>query len=195
MHKPWNNPVIRQEADALLALTDDLQEPFEKAVSIFNEIPGRIICTGIGKSGHVGRKIAATMTSTGSPALFLHPTEAAHGDLGSVLIGDAILALSRSGRAVELNTVMEFSHKRGIPIVLISENDRDSLAEYADVVLKMPTMKEAWGHAPTTSTIVQMAIGDAIAVTLAQMKGFTDAHFHEVHPGGELGKLGRKEKF
>ncbi|MFQ5765048.1 MAG: SIS domain-containing protein, partial [Rhodospirillales bacterium] len=182
-----------QETQALMALTDDLQKPFENAVSIMAGISGRIVCTGIGKSGHVAAKIAATLTSTGSPAFFLHPTEAAHGDLGSILANDAILAFSRSGRAVEMITILEFAQSKDVPIVLISENDRDSLAEYAQVVLKMPSIKEAWGHAPTTSTIIQMATGDAIAVTLAQRKGFTDQSFHELHPGGALGE--KKKKF
>ena len=192
MAKPWNNPVIMQETQALMALTDELQKPFEQAISIMAAVSGRIICTGIGKSGHVARKVSATMTSTGSPAFFLHPTEAAHGDLGSIMSNDAVLAFSRSGRAVELVVLLEFAQGRNVPIVLISENDRDSLAEFADVVLKMPSIKEAWGHAPTTSTIMQMAIGDAIAVTLAQTKGFTDRGFHEIHPGGVLGE---KKKF
>ena len=188
MTEPWDNPVIRQEIEALMALTDELQKPFEDAVAVMEGISGRIICTGIGKSGNVATKIAATMTSTGSPAFFLHPTEAAHGDLGAILENDAILAFSRSGRAAEMTTILAFAKSRDIPIVLISENDQDSLADYAKVVLKMPPIKEAWGHAPTTSTIVQMAIGDALAVTLAQKKGFTDRNFHEIHPGGELGK-------
>ncbi len=188
MTKPWDNPVIMQEIKALRALTDELQKPFENAISIIEGISGRIICTGIGKSGNVATKIAATMTSMGSPAFFLHPTEAAHGDLGSILGNDAILAFSRSGRAVEMITILEFAKSKDVPIVLISENNQDSLADYANVILKMPPIKEAWGHAPTTSTIVQMAIGDALAVTLAQKKGFTDQSFHEIHPGGELGK-------
>ena len=188
MTKPWENPVIMQEIKALMALTDELQKPFENAISIIEGISGRIICTGIGKSGNVATKIAATMTSMGSPAFFLHPTEAAHGDLGSILGNDAILAFSRSGRAVEMITILEFAKSKDVPIVLISENNQDSLADYANVILKMPPIKEAWGHAPTTSTIVQMAIGDALAVTLAQKKGFTDQSFHEIHPGGELGK-------
>lgn len=188
MTKPWENPVIMQEIKALMALTDELQKPFENAISLIEGISGRIICTGIGKSGNVATKIAATMTSMGSPAFFLHPTEAAHGDLGSILGNDAILAFSRSGRAVEMITILEFAKSKDVPIVLISENNQDSLADYANVILKMPPIKEAWGHAPTTSTIVQMAIGDALAVTLAQKKGFTDQSFHEIHPGGELGK-------
>ncbi len=188
MTKPWDNPVIMQEIKALAALTEELQKPFETAVSIMEGISGRIICTGIGKSGNVATKIAATMTSTGSPAFFLHPTEAAHGDLGSILENDAILAFSRSGRAAEMIIILEFAKRKDVPIVLVSENDQDSLADHANVILKIPPIKEAWGHAPTTSTIVQMAIGDALAVTLAQKKGFTDESFHEIHPGGELGK-------
>jgi arabinose-5-phosphate isomerase len=188
MTKPWDNPVIKQEIEALMSLTEELQNPFEKAVSLMGGVSGRIVCTGIGKSGNIATKIAATMTSTGSPAFFLHPTEAAHGDLGSILANDAILAFSRSGRAVEMITILEFAKNKGVPVVLISENNQDSLADQADVVLKMPPIKEAWGHAPTTSTIVQMAIGDALAVTLAQQKGFTAQGFHEIHPGGELGK-------
>jgi len=188
MSTSWNNPIIMQEASALMALSSDLQEPFEAAISAFMDIPGRIICTGIGKSGHVATKVAATMTSTGSPAFFLHPTEAAHGDLGAVLDNDAILAFSRSGRAAEMTTVLAYGQSKGVPIVLISENDTDSLADFATVVLKMPAIQEAWGHAPTTSTIMQMALGDAIAVTLAQKKGFTDKDFHAIHPGGELGR-------
>lgn len=174
MSNSWNNPIIMQEAQALMALTNDLQKPFEKALSIMSECSGKIICTGIGKSGHVATKVAATMTSMGSPAFFLHPTEAAHGDLGIITDKDAVLAFSRSGRAVEMITIVEFAKNKGVPIVLISENDTDSLAEFADVVLKMPALDEEWGHAPTTSTIIQMAIGDAIAVTLAQKKEFNE---------------------
>jgi len=110
----------------------------------------------------------------GTPAFFLHPTEAAHGDLGIISDKDVVLAFSRSGRAVEMLSIVEFAKNRGVPIVLISENDADSLAEYADVVLKMPPINVEWGHAPTTSTIIQMAIGDAIAVTMAQEKEFTE---------------------
>jgi len=163
-----------QEAQALMALTNDLQKPFEKAVSIISKCSGKVICTGIGKSGHVATKVAATMTSMGSPAFFLHPTEAAHGDLGIITDKDVVLAFSRSGRAVEMVAIVEYAKSKGVPIVLISENDADSLAEFSDVVLKMPPINEDWGHAPTTSTIIQMAIGDAIAVTLAQKKEFNE---------------------
>ncbi len=174
MSKSWNNPIIMQEAQALMALTSDLEEPFEKAVALMAGISGKIICTGVGKSGHVATKMAATLTSMGSPAFFLHPTDAAHGDIGVMTKDDVIFAFSRSGRAVEMATIMEYAKCEGVPVVLISENDQDSLADYATVILKMPPMKEDWGHAPTTSTIIQMAIGDAIAVTLAQKKEFAE---------------------
>ncbi len=178
MTNSWNNPVIMQEAQALMALTDELEKPFEHAISLMKGISGKIVCTGIGKSGHIASKIAATMTSTGSPAFFLHPTEAAHGNLGVIMADDAVLAISRSGRAVELIAVFKHARDNNVPVILISENDQDSLADYADVVLKMPSMQQVWGHGPTTSTIVQMAIGDAIAVTLAdksETAGHTDA--------------------
>lgn len=174
MANTWKHPVIMQEAQALMALTEDLQVPFEKAVSALGGISGQIICTGIGKSGSVATKVAVTMTSMNSPALFLHPTEAAHGGAGVITENDAILAFSRSGRAVEMVPVMDRARELGIPVVLISENDKDSLADYANVVLKMPTMSDDWGHAPTTSTLVQMAIGDAIAIDLAHMKEFRE---------------------
>jgi len=174
MAKNWKHPVIMQEAQALMALTDDLQIPFEQAVSALAGVSGRIICTGIGKSGSVATKVAVTMTSMESPALFLHPTEAAHGGGGVMTANDAVLAFSRSGRAVEMVPLMERAKELGIPVVLISENDQDSLADYAKVVLKMPTMSDDWGHAPTTSTLVQMAIGDAIAVDLAHQKEFKE---------------------
>lgn len=174
MTKQWNNPVIRQEIEALSSLTDDIEESFEKAVDIVRNAKGRIVCTGIGKSGHIAQKIAATLTSTGSPAFFLHPTEAAHGNAGAVRDGDVVFGFSRSGRAPELKPLFKFAHDEGVPIVMISENDRDSLAELATVVLKMPSMKDDWGHAPTTSSIMQMAIADAVAVTAAERRGTLD---------------------
>jgi len=170
----WNNPVIRQEVEALRSLSDAIEEPFQKAVDIVCACKGRVVCTGIGKSGHIAQKIAATLTSTGSPAFFLDPTDAAHGSVGAVREGDVVLGFSRSGRAPELKQLFDFAHGEGVPIVLISENDRDSLAKLAAVTLRMPAMKDDWGHAPTTSSIVQMAIGDAIAVTAAERKGTLD---------------------
>lgn len=174
MTKSWNNPVIMQEAQALMALTDDLQQPFEQAVAVLAGVSGKVICTGIGKSGNVATKVATTLTSMDTPALFLHPTDAAHGGAGVMTKDDAVLAFSRSGRAVEMVSIMERAKELGAPVVLISENDQDSLADYAQVVLKMPPMKDDWGHAPTTSTLIQMAIGDAIAVDIAHKSEFTE---------------------
>ena len=174
MSKSWKNPVIRQEIDALLSLTDDIENAFEKAVDIVGDAKGRVVCTGIGKSGYIAQKTAATLTSTGSPAFFLHPTEAAHGGAGAVRDGDVIFAFSRSGRAPELKPLLAFANANAVPIIMISENDKDSLAEYVDVVLKMPGMKDDWGHAPTTSSIMQMAIADAVAVTAAERRGTLD---------------------
>lgn len=174
MPKSWNNPIIAQEAQALMALTDDLEEPFEAAVAAIVSATGKTVCTGIGKSGHVATKVAATLTSVGVPALFLHPTDARHGHVGIVGAGDVLIAFSRSGRAPELISVFEHASELGIPRILVSENDQDSLVEYADIVLKMPAMKDGWGHAPTTSTIIQMAIGDAIAVTVGDRKDSAD---------------------
>ncbi len=174
MSNSWNNPVIMQEAQALMALTNDLQKPFEKAVSTLAGVSGRIVCTGIGKSGHVATKVAATLTSLDSPAFFVHPTETADTGFGVITQSDAVLAFSRSGRAVEMVAILDYAKSNGVPIVLISENAEDSLADYATVVLKMPPIDEEWGHAPTTSTIIQMALGDAIAVALAEKKKFSE---------------------
>ncbi|MBC8445294.1 MAG: SIS domain-containing protein [Rhodospirillaceae bacterium] len=174
MSNSWNNPVIMQEAQALMALTNDLQKPFEKAVITLAEVSGRIICTGIGKSGHVATKVAATMTSLDSPAFFLNPAEAGDEGFKVMTQQDAVLAFSRSGRAVEMAAVLDYAKSNGVPIVLISENDEDSLADYATVVLKMPPIDEAWGHAPTTSTIIQMALGDALAIAIAEKKEFAE---------------------
>jgi|TARA_Y100000296_G_scaffold75055_1_gene94285 arabinose-5-phosphate isomerase len=185
---PWNNPVIWKEVQALMALPADIEPTFQRAIDLLMVTTGRVFCTGVGKSGHIARKVASTMTSLGTPAFYLHPTEAGHGDLGAVLPGDSMLAFSRSGRAVEMETIFEYNRKNGIPVVLVSENDRDSLARLSDVVIRMPKIEEAWGHAPTTSTIVQLAIGDAIAITLAENKGYTTEEFHDIHPNGEIGK-------
>ena len=188
MASPWKHPVIWKEVEALMAIPSSIEEGFDDAVELIYKSKGRVICTGVGKSGHIAQKIAATMSSTGTPAMFMHPTEAAHGDLGALLKGDAVLMFSRSGRAVEMLAICGHCKKHNIPIIMVSENNTDSLAGFAETILQMPIVQEAWGHAPTTSTILQMAIGDALAITLAQKKGFTTEDFQGFHPGGELGK-------
>jgi len=188
MGSPWKHPVIWKEVEALMAIPSSIEGSFDQSVDLILHCTGRVICTGVGKSGHIAQKIAATMSSTGTPAMFMHPTEAAHGDLGALLKGDVVLMFSRSGRAIEMLAICSHCKKYKIPIILVSENNVDSLAGFAATVLQMPLVKEAWGHAPTTSTILQMAIGDALAITLAQKKGFTNEDFQGFHPGGELGK-------
>ncbi len=178
--------VIKQEIKGLQALAQRIDVRFEAAVELL-DVPGKVIVTGVGKSGHVARKLAATMTSLGSPAIFVHPTEAAHGDLGLLGTGDAVLALSRSGKAVELGDLLMAAVEFPVPVVLITELSVSmGLTTYADVILKLPKVKEAWGDAPTTSTTMQMALGDALAVALAERRGFMTSDFRRTHPGGHV---------
>ena len=179
--------VIRQEAKGLQCLAAKLDKRFVDAVNLL-DCEGKIILTGVGKSGHVCRKLAATMTSLGRPAIFIHPTEAAHGDMALLDGDDALLVLSQSGMAEEIRPLLKFALENGILSVLISENRKSGLAVCVDVVVKLPKIDEAWGHAPTTSTTMQMAIGDAIAVSLASRHGWTAEDFARHHPGGALGR-------
>jgi arabinose-5-phosphate isomerase len=150
---------------------------------------GRVVVSGMGKSGHVGRKIAATLASTGTPALFVHPAEASHGDLGMIVAGDAVLALSNSGETPELADLIRHSRRFALPLVAVTARGDSALARAADVVLSLPAVAEAcpMGLAPTTSTVMQMALGDALAVALLTRRGFTAADFRRFHPGGRLG--------
>lgn len=171
------------------ALADGMGAPFARAVATIAEARGRLIVTGIGKSGHVGQKIAATFASTGTPAFFVHPTEASHGDLGMVTVDDVILALSWSGETVELGNVITYSRRFNVPLVAITSNASSALGSQSDIVLELPKAKEACPHglAPTTSTTMQLALGDALAVALLEAKGFTAHDFKVFHPGGKLG--------
>lgn len=172
-----------------LALSADLAAPFRQAVDLIGRIKGRVIVTGVGKSGHVGAKIAATLASTGTPAFFVHSAEANHGDLGMFTAEDAVIALSWSGESQELKGIVAYCRRFSIPLIAISARDRSALGREADVVLKLPTVTEACPHglAPTTSTMLQLVIGDALAVALLEARGFTPEHFHTFHPGGRLG--------
>lgn len=184
--KNLGSEVLRQEAKALQALAAKLDaRAFNDAVRYLT-VAGLVFVTGVGKSGHIARKIAATMTSLGTRALFLHPTEAAHGDLGMLTTGDALLMLTRSARAMELLPLIQHANLLGIKRVTISEND-DGVSMGTNAFLKLPKVAEAWGHAPTSSTIMQMALGDALAVALAEERGFTEQDFRATHPGGALG--------
>ncbi len=181
------------EHDGLGQLADALRGamglPFAAAVAALAEAKGRVIVTGIGKSGHVGQKIAATMASTGTPAFFVHPTEASHGDLGMVTREDAIIALSWSGETVELGNIITYSRRFRVPLIAITSKATSALGMQADVVLELPKAKEACPHglAPTTSTTMQLALGDALAVALLEAKGFSAHDFKVFHPGGKLG--------
>ena len=169
---------------------DPLGAAFSRAVALVLGISGRLIVTGVGKSGHVGAKIAATLASTGTPAHFVHPTEASHGDLGMIRPEDAILGLSWSGETRELGDIVAYSRRFRVPLVAITGGADSMLARAADVALVLPQAPEACPHnlAPTTSTTMQLALGDALAVALLEGRGFTAADFRDLHPGGKLGE-------
>lgn len=171
------------------ALENGLAEPFAEAVALLTSISGRVIVTGVGKSGHIGSKIAATLASTGTPAFFVHPAEANHGDLGMIVRDDAIIAMSWSGESRELNGIVAYSRRFSIPLIAMTAGPQSALAQQADMVLALPKAPEACPHglAPTTSTLIQLVVGDALAVALLEARGFTADHFHTFHPGGRLG--------
>jgi len=181
--------VLTTEAAGLRALADALDGSFDRAVAVLAGTVGRVAVSGMGKSGLVGRKIAATLASTGTPALFVHPAEASHGDLGMIVSGDCVLALSNSGETTELADLIGHAKRFGLPLIGITGRDGSALARAADVALVLPPATEACptGLAPTTSTTMQMALGDALAVALLTRRGFTAADFHQFHPGGRLG--------
>ncbi len=183
--------VIGAEITGLEQLSRALDAGFGDALDLCAAARGRLIVTGIGKSGHVARKIAATLASTGTPAQFVHPAEASHGDLGMIGTEDAILALSNSGNSDELADIIAYSRRFRIPLVAITSGSGSLLAEAADVVLLLPGAAEAcpMGLAPTTSTTMMIALGDALAIALLERKGFSSADFQLFHPGGQLGRL------
>ena len=181
--------VLGTEAAGLHALAAALDAGFATAVALLAGATGRVVVSGMGKSGHVGRKIAATFASTGTPALFVHPAEASHGDLGMVVPGDAVLALSNSGETAELADLIAHTRRFGLPLVGITGRADSALARAADAALVLPAAREAcpMGLAPTTSTTMQMALGDALAVALLTRRGFGPSDFRSIHPGGRLG--------
>ena len=183
--------VIRAEIGGLERLVRALDAGFSAAVERCAAVQGRIIVTGVGKSGHVARKLAATLASTGTPAQFVHPVEASHGDLGMIGATDAILALSNSGETAELADIIAYSRRFKIPLVAITGGAGSALAGAADMVLLLPAAAEAcpMGLAPTTSTTMMIALGDALAIALLERKGFSSADFRLFHPGGKLGRL------
>jgi arabinose-5-phosphate isomerase len=176
-------------AALIAAIRGGLGGPLVAAVELIAKSKGRLIVTGMGKSGHVGRKIAATFASTGTPAYFVHPGEASHGDLGMITKDDVIMALSWSGETVELKDLIDYSRRFGTGLIAVTAEAESTLAKSADIVLLLPQAREACPHnlAPTTSSLMQLALGDALAVALLESRGFTALDFRGLHPGGRLG--------
>jgi len=184
---------LATEASGLAALASALEnglaEPFATAVDLVSGITGRVIITGVGKSGHIGTKIAATLASTGTPAFFVHPAEANHGDLGMISPDDVVIALSWSGETAELKGIVAYTRRFAIPLIAITSGPDSALAREASVVIGLPRVAEACPHglAPTTSTLMQLVVGDALAVALLEARDFTPDQFRTFHPGGKLG--------
>jgi arabinose-5-phosphate isomerase len=210
MAKPQTAPMRNEQAQAAIdsalrtldaegtgitaltvSLRNGLGEPFAAAVELIRGASGRVIVTGMGKSGHVGTKIASTFASTGTPASFVHPAEASHGDMGMIGKGDVIVALSWSGETAELKNLIDYSRRYGIGLIAMTASAESTLAKAADVALILPQAREACPHnlAPTTSSLMQLALGDALAIALLESRGFTALDFGMLHPGGKLGAL------
>lgn len=186
--------VLQIEAIALMELakklTEDIKDPFLKTIALLAALQGRVIVTGMGKSGHIGRKIAATLASTGTPAFFVHPAEASHGDMGMITEKDVVLALSNSGETAELTHLIHYCKRYNIPLIGITSNNTSTLAKASTCCLALPNAPEAcpWGLAPTTSTTLMLALGDAIAVALLKQRNFSPQDYKLLHPGGNLGR-------
>ena len=182
--------VLTLEAEGIRALAAALDERLVRALDILERDTGRVVVTGMGKSGHVARKVAATMASVGTPALYVHPGEASHGDLGMITRADAVLAFSNSGETPELNDLIAYAKRFAIPLVAVTARADSALAQEADVALVLPASAEACplGLAPTTSTAMMVALGDALAVALLERRGFSAEDFQVLHPGGRIGR-------
>jgi arabinose-5-phosphate isomerase len=181
--------VILEEADGLRALANGLGEPLDRTLTLLLATQGRVIVSGMGKSGHIARKIAATLASTGTPAHFVHPAEASHGDMGMIAPGDVVLAISNSGEAPELANLVAYTRRFGIALVAITSRPDSTLALQADQSIIIPALGEACGYGivPTISTTMTVALGDALAISLMEARGFTPENFRDFHPGGSLG--------
>lgn len=178
------------ESRAILELKNRLGDGFIKALDLIQNIEGKVVVTGMGKSGHVGRKIASTMASTGTPAVFLHPAESSHGDLGVIGRKDVIIAISNGGETPELKDILNFAARKGIPVIALTGQPRSTLGQMAEVVLDISVSEEACplGLAPTASSTATLALGDALAMCLLKRRGFKEEDFAEFHPGGKLGR-------
>ena len=182
--------VLKAEAEAITALIDRIDEKFHHACEMILACKGRIVVTGMGKSGHIANKIAATLASTGTPAFFMHPGEASHGDLGMITKQDLVIALSNSGEVSEILTLLPMLKRLPVPLISLTGNTKSTLAEMADINLDVGVEKEACplGLAPTSSTTASLAMGDALAVAVLEARGFTEEDFARSHPGGTLGR-------
>lgn len=186
--------VLKIEAQALELFANSIPDDFEPAIAAILQMKGRMIVSGMGKSGHVGRKIAATLASTGTPAYFVHPGEASHGDLGMITSDDICLLLSNSGETAELSDILAYSNRFGIPVIGFSGRPESTLMQASQYKITLPPAKEACsiGMAPTTSTTMALAMGDALAVALMEARGFRPENFRNFHPGGKLGAQMRR---
>jgi arabinose-5-phosphate isomerase len=182
--------VLRFADEALNQLSASLNGAFSAAVDVLFAVRGRVVVSGMGKSGHVGRKLAATLSSTGTPAQFVHPAEASHGDMGSLTRADALLVLSYRGETAELSDLVTYAKRYGIPLIGMASNSESTLLKASDVALVLPQAQEACplGLAPTTSTTMMLALGDALAVALMERRGFSADQYRDLHPGGSLGR-------
>jgi arabinose-5-phosphate isomerase len=182
--------VLKSEANAIDCLVDRIDQNFENAVTLLNTCKGRVVLTGMGKSGIICKKIVATFSSTGIPSLFLHPAEAIHGDLGMIVSGDVLVAVSNSGETEELLPLLEWAKRVGVPLISLTGNLNSSLARHSDIVLDVSVTEEACplNLVPTASTTAALAMGDALAMCLMEMRGFRPEDFARLHPGGKLGK-------
>lgn len=185
---------IEKEIEALKMMEGDLDENLSKALDLIEKCKGRVIVTGMGKSGHIGRKIAATFASTGTPSFFVHPSEASHGDLGMLTTDDVVLAISNGGESKELGDILLYCKRFGIPLIAITKNPKSSLGKNSDLVLKLPDDGEACplGLAPTSSTTATLVMGDILAVDMMERKGFSETDYKQRHPGGKLGAILRR---
>ena len=185
---------IDKEIDTLRVLEQDLDESLTKALDMMQNAKGRVILTGMGKSGHIAKKIAASLASTGTPSFFVHPAEASHGDLGMITEDDVVIAISNSGESNELVDILNYSKRFGIPLIAITKNPQSSLGKAGDVVLRLPDNGEACplGLAPTSSTTATLVLGDVLTVAMIERNGFTKNQFNQRHPGGKLGSVLQK---
>ena len=185
---------IDKEIEALRVMENQLDDNLTKALDLIEKSTGRIIVTGMGKSGHIARKIAATLASTGTPSFFVHPAEASHGDLGMLTNNDIIIAISNGGESKELSDILVYSKRYDIPLIAVTKNPQSSLGKAGDILLKLPDEGEACplGLAPTTSTTATLVLGDVLAIALMERKGFTKTDYKQRHPGGKLGAILQK---